>query len=142
MWRWKMTCAIPLDIKEQFIARGKFPDPALLLWLSRSFSKGCVGPSADAENYGYNVWNDQEVNRGTRIDIPKHHRRFISVEEFSGFFASDDFTEEVILFHGLPEDKGWRAADRNPWSITSHQMCDVPSSDTMRWGRSNTLLCP
>jgi hypothetical protein len=39
------------------------------------------------------------------MHIPKHHRRLISVEEFSGFFASDDFTEEALLFHGLPDVK-------------------------------------
>jgi hypothetical protein len=46
-----------------------------------------------------------EVNRSARIDILKHHKRFISVGEFRGFFASDDFAEEAILFHGLPETK-------------------------------------
>jgi hypothetical protein len=45
------------------------------------------------------------VNRINRIDIPKHHRKFISVMEFSGFFASDDFAEEALLFHGLSETK-------------------------------------
>jgi hypothetical protein len=45
------------------------------------------------------------VNRTNRIGIPKHHRRFISVEEFSGFFASDDFTEEGTFSHGLLETK-------------------------------------
>lgn len=49
--------------------------------------------------------NHKEVDRGARIDILKHHKKFISIEKFSGFFASDDFTEEAILFHGLPETK-------------------------------------
>ena len=52
----------------------------------------------------YNVC--KEANRSVRIDVLKHPRRLIPVEEFSGFFAPDDFTEEAILFHGLPETKG------------------------------------
>ena len=53
--------------------------------------------------------NHQQVNRGTRIDIFKHHEKFISVEEFSGLFASDDFTEETLFFHELPEANGARS---------------------------------
>ena len=52
---------------------------------------------------GYNVC--KKANRCVRIDVLKHPRRFILVEEFSGFFASDDFTEEALLFHGLPDVK-------------------------------------
>jgi len=60
---------------------------------------------------GYNVC--REANRGIRIDVLKQPRRLISVEEFSGFFAPDDFTEEVIFFMGFPKQTR-RAADRNP----------------------------
>ena len=52
---------------------------------------------------GYHVC--KEANRTVRIDVLKHPRRFIWVEEFSGFFTSNDFTEEVILLHGFPEAK-------------------------------------
>jgi len=50
---------------------------------------------------GYNVC--REANRGIRIDVLKQPRRLISVEEFSGFFAPDYFTEKVIFPHELPE---------------------------------------
>jgi len=60
---------------------------------------------------GYNVC--REANRGIRIDVLKQPRRLISVEEFSGFFAPDDFTEEVIFSMGFPKQTR-RAADRNP----------------------------
>ena len=53
---------------------------------------------------GYNVCKG--ANRSVRIDVLKHPRKLISAEEFSGFFTSDNFTEEAILFHGLPETKG------------------------------------
>ena len=56
---------------------------------------------------GYNVC--KKANRSVRIDVLKQPRRLISVEEFSGFFAPDDFTEEVIFFHGLPETEEARS---------------------------------
>ena len=60
---------------------------------------------------GYNVC--KKANRSVRIDVLKHPRRFIWVEEFSGFFASDDFAEEALLSHGLPETKDARSASES-----------------------------
>jgi len=97
----------PLDIKEQFIAwfrnsllssyfsgfQDHFQEDALVL----------LSDVVEAPDVFFR--NDKEVKRSTRINILKHHKRFILVEEFGGFFASNDFTEEAILFHGLPETK-------------------------------------
>ena len=99
--------AAPLDIKEQFIARGR--DSLLLSYFSGfqdHFQKDALVRFSDVvEAPDVFSWNDKEVNRGTRVDIPKHHKRFILVEEFTRFLTVDDFTEEAILFHGLPKTK-------------------------------------
>jgi len=97
----------PFDIKEQFVA-----------WLRNSLLSSYLSGFQDhmrkdmlillsdvVETPDVFLRDDKEVNRSTRMDIPEHHKRFISVEEFSGFFASDDFTEEALLFHGLPDVK-------------------------------------
>ena len=97
----------PFDIKEQFVA-----------WLRNSLLSSYLSGFQDhmrkdmlillsdvVEAPDVFLRDYKEVNRSTRMDIPEHHKRFISVEEFSGFFASDDFTEEALLFHGLPDVK-------------------------------------
>ncbi len=97
----------PFDIKEQFIA-----------WLRNSLLSSYLSGFQDhmrkdmlillsdvVETPDVFLRDDKEVNRSPRMDIPEHHKRFISVEEFSGFFASDNFTEEALLFHGLPDVK-------------------------------------
>ena len=97
----------PFDIKEQFVA-----------WLRNSLLSSYLSGFQDhmrkdmlillsdvVETPDVFLRDDKEVNRSTRMDIPEHHKRFISVEEFSRFFASDDFTEEALLFHGLPDVK-------------------------------------
>jgi len=97
----------PFDIKEQFVA-----------WLRNSLLSSYLSGFQDhmrkdmlillsdvVETPDVFLRDDKKVNRSTRMDIPEHHKRFISVEEFSGFFASDDFTEEALLFHGLPDVK-------------------------------------
>ena len=71
------------------------------------------------EQQGYNVC--KEANRSVRIDVLKHPRRLIPVEEFSGFFAPDDFTEEVILSYGFPEA---REACSGPEPVVDH----IPSN--------------
>ena len=95
------------DIKEQFVARLRNS-----LFLSDfsgfqdHFRKDVFVLLTDVvEAPDVFLRNYKEVNWSTRIDIPKHHKRFILVEEFSRFFASDDFTEEALLFHGLPDVK-------------------------------------
>ena len=96
-----------LDIKEQFIAR--FRNSLLSSYFSGfqdHFQKDALVWLGDVvEAPDVFLRNYKEVNRSTRINIPKHHKRFILVEKFSGFFTSDNFTEEAILFHGLPETK-------------------------------------
>jgi len=97
----------PFDIKEQFVA-----------WLRNSLLSSYLSGFQDhmrkdmlillsdvVETPDVFLRDDKKVYRSTRMDIPEHHKRFISVEEFSGFFASDDFTEEALLFHGLPDVK-------------------------------------
>ena len=97
----------PFDIKEQFIA-----------WLRNSLLSSYLSGFQDhmrkdmlillsdvVEAPDVFLRDYKEVNRSIRMDIPEHHKRFISVEEFSGFFTSDDFTEEALLFHGLPDAK-------------------------------------
>ena len=97
----------PFDIKEQFVA-----------WLRNSLLSSYLSGFQDhmrkdmlillsdvVETPDVFLRDDKEVNRSTRMDIPEHHKRFISVEEFSGFFTSNDFTEEALLFHGLPDVK-------------------------------------
>ena len=98
----------PLNIEEQFIAwcrhsllssdfsgfQDHFRKDVFVL-----LSDVVEAPDVFLRNY-------KEVNWSTRMDIPEHYKKLISVEEFSGFFTSDNFTEEAILFHGLPETKG------------------------------------
>jgi hypothetical protein len=97
----------PFDIKEQFVT-----------WLRNSLLSSYLSGFQDhlrkdllillsdvVETPDVFLRDDKEVNRSTRMDIPEHHKRFISVEEFSGFFTSDDFTEEALFFHGLPDVK-------------------------------------
>ena len=96
------------DIKEQFVARLRNS-----LFLSDfsgfqdHFRKDVFVLLSDVvEAPDVFLRNYKEVNWSTRMDIPEHYKKLISVEEFSGFFTSDNFTEEAILFHGLPETKG------------------------------------
>ena len=96
------------DIKEQFVARLRNS-----LFLSDfsgfqdHFRKDVFVLLSDVvEAPDVFLRNYKKVNWSTRMDIPEHYKKLISVEEFSGFFTSDNFTEEAILFHGLPETKG------------------------------------
>jgi hypothetical protein len=95
------------DIKEQFVARLR--NSLLLSYLSsfedHSQKDVLVLVSDVVEAPDVFLRNYKKVNRSTRMDIPEHYKKLISVEEFSGFFTSDNFTEEAILFHGLPETK-------------------------------------
>ena len=95
------------DIKEQFVARLR--NSLLLSYLSSfedHFQKDVLVLVSDVvEAPDVFLRNYKKVNWSTRMDIPEHHKRFISVEEFSGFFTSNDFTEEALLFHGLPDVK-------------------------------------
>lgn len=93
------------DIKEQFVARLRNS-----LFLSDfsgfqdHFRKDVFVLLSDVvEAPDVFLRNYKEVNWSTRMDIPEHYKKLISVEEFSGFFAPDDFTEEVIFPHELPE---------------------------------------
>ena len=96
-----------LDIKEQFIARLR--RSLLSSYLSSfddHFQKDLLVLVSDVvEASDVFLRNYKKVNWSTRMDIPEHYKKLISVEEFSGFFTSDDFTEEAILFHGLPDVK-------------------------------------
>ncbi len=96
-----------LDIKEQFVAW--YRNSLISSYFSGfqdHFRKDVFVLLSDVvEAPDVFLRNYKEVNRSTRINIPKHHKRFILVEKFSGFFASDNFTEEAILFHGLPKTK-------------------------------------
>jgi hypothetical protein len=95
------------DIKEQFVARLR--NSLLLSYLSsfedHSQKDVLVLVSDVVEAPDVFLRNYKKVNRSTRMDVPEHYKKLISVEEFSGFFTSDNFTEEAILFHGLPETK-------------------------------------
>ena len=100
--------AAPLHIEKQLVTRpgdslfARYPDrfPDHLRKNARIRIRQVIeAPDVFLRNY-------KEVNWSTRMDIPEHYKKLISVEEFSGFFTSDNFTEEAILFHGLPETKG------------------------------------
>ena len=71
------------------------------------------------EQQGYNIC--KEANRSVRIDVLNHLRKLISLEEFSGFSPSNDFTEEVILSYGFPEAK---EACSGPEPVVDH----IPSN--------------
>ena len=97
----------PLNIKEQFIAwcRHSLLSSDFSGFQDHSQKNILVRFSDVVEAPEMFFRNHQEVNRSTRMDILKHHKKFIPIEEFSGSFATDYFTEEAIFFHGLPETK-------------------------------------
>jgi hypothetical protein len=75
--------------------------------------------------------NDEKMDWGMGMNVLEDDQRLILMEEISLFPSANDLAENTI---GVHRNRGFP-------SISHRRAYGVPSSDTTKQDRSNTLLC-